>query len=357
MRLSSLTSSLIIIFALTLGGYSFWFSATIYFSETRLRSAKQDREEGNFQLALTKIDQAIKITPTNALLYKEQATIHYYNNKSSQASFLAPAAIKKAITLNPKRGEFYYTLGAIHTAFGQTVKAELAFEKALTIQRDHMSYRLGLARLYLLDERWDEGFNLYYQTLTLAPKRRLQEEAAKQFFSIARKLNRDQLAYFWPQVLSMPLQYSDAEEVLKVLIRISKRFIDNENPSKALAIYEQAIKLNPYYPSVRDELLTQMLNVAHELRKSQEYTSASEVYERILAMLPTEDGELFEQRYRLVALLNLGISKRRLNYFAEATKIFEEMLNLIPLESDKDFEKNHRKAALQQLTSLQSNVE
>ena len=353
MRLSFLTNFLIIIFALTLGGYFFWVSSVTYFSEARLSSAKQNREERKFEQALADINQAIKLAPTNALLYKEQAAIYYYSSEA----FVATAAIREAIALNPQRGEFYYTLGAIHTAFGQIAEAELAFEKALTIQKDHMSYRLGLAKLYLVDKRWKKGFRLYQETLTLAPKPRLQKEAASQFFSAAKRFSIDELIYFWSQVLSMPLHYSDAEEVLKVLIRIGKRFIENENPSEAFAIYEQAVNLNPYYTSVRDELLTQMLNIAHDFRKSQEYTKASEAYYRVITLLPTEDGELFEQRYRLVALLNLGISKRRLNYFAEATTIFEEILNLTPLESDKDFEQNHRKAALQQLASLKNNVQ
>ena len=360
MKLSSFTNFLIIIFALILGGYSFWFGAITYFSETQLSSAKQNRELGEFEQALANINQAIKLFPTNALFYKEQATIYYYH-KPTKANFVAPAAIEKAIALNPQKGDFYYTLGAIHSTFGQNAKAEFAFENALALQKDHMSYRLGMAKLYLLDKRWDEGFHLYYETLTLAPKSRLQKEAATQFFLIAKQLskqlNRDELIYLWLRVLNLPLQDTDAEQVLKIIVRIGDSFIENENPSKAFTIYEQAISLNPHHISARNELLTQMLNIAHEFRKSQEYVKASEAYERILAQLPAENGELLEQRYRLAALLNLGISKRRLNYLVEAAKMFEEIINLIPPESDKGFERNHRKVALQQLINLQNNVQ
>ncbi len=352
----------IVVFAFVFGGHLFLFSVTTYSSEIHLKTAKKHLKGGNFEQALAKVNKALELAPKNALLYQEQSII-YFSSKSSVYKQAAISAIQKAISLNPKRGNFYYTLGVMEAMSGQALRAEFSYKKALSIQNDHMSYRLRLANLYLLNKLWDKGFDLYYQTLSLAPKNRLQIEAARQLFLTPIQLsNNEEITLgeeeeirYWQQVLSLPLLYIHAKIMLKELTKLGESFIEQGNLLKAFNIYKQAINFNPYHDSIRHELLTQMLVISHELRNDEYYAKSAKAYEEILAILPSEGGQLFEQRSRLIALFHLGVSQKNLTLFDQAIESFEQVLKLVPQENAKSFEQNHKEAALLQLAILKRN--
>lgn len=360
MKLPSAIRFLVIVIALFLGGQSLLFSTTIYRSEFYLKSAKQDQEEGDFEKAISNINKAILLTPANALLYREQATTYFYLSYLDRLNGYRDktlAAMNKAIAINPERGDFYYTLGAFHLAFEQIDEAKTALKTALSFQPDHMSYRLGLAKLYLANKQWDKGFELYYETLSLKPKERLQKEAFRQLFAIYRKLVGDEAINFQQQILKLPLQLSDAQNMLKRFMIIGERFVKQGNSSQAFTMYYQAVALIPYHFSVKQKLLAEMLTISHQWREEQEYVKANQAYQQILSLLSSESGEMFEQRYRLNALLYLGVTQKWQHNFTGAEKTFQQLLATIPEQGGKVFEQNHRKAALLHLASLSNHIQ
>ena len=343
------------IFAISLGGYVLWLSTITYLSDVYLKTAEQKYKDGHFDQALAATNKALKLTPKNAFAYYKQAVVNYYYAHSGDKTGIrdeAIAAIKKAISINPNRGDFYYTLGTILTSFNQVTEAEYAFKSALSIQHDQMSYRLGLARLYLIDKRWEKGFQLYNETLLLTPKNRLREEASKHILSLSNHFSDNEAIEFHQRALSLPLSHKTAQLMFKKLIIAVEVLTKETNLPKQFNSYEQAIRFGPHFPSIRHNLFTKMLSISHQWRESQDYAESADAYKKVLTLLPNEGGSLSEQRYRLDALFYLGISQKRSNLFDKATQTFESILYITPSEGGKDFEQNYRKAALSQLTIL-----
>ena len=62
--------------------------------------------------------------------------------------FVHPHLLDRALELDPKRPEFYYSRGLVHLALRQYPQAEQAFEAALALQPDSTRFRLALGEVH-----------------------------------------------------------------------------------------------------------------------------------------------------------------------------------------------------------------
>ena len=96
------------------------------------------RKLGNYEKALASYAKALELTPDNARVYSNRATV-YYHQKKYEAAIID---YSKAIELSPKgqlpcEGDYNYNRGAAYKESGKNDLARQDYKKALKLNPDH----------------------------------------------------------------------------------------------------------------------------------------------------------------------------------------------------------------------------
>lgn len=117
-----------------------------------------------YKRALEKLEQAIKLDPTNAAAHYYAGNATYFLYKHNQALRF----YEKAVELNPKYKEAYYMMAATYAEQQKYGEALGFYEKTLTLDPDLAEARYNMAVIYFANQEYEAADKLF-GTLTEVP--------------------------------------------------------------------------------------------------------------------------------------------------------------------------------------------
>lgn len=192
----------------------------------------------NFQGAINFVNQSLKLYDADVNTYIILSQAHQALSEYQQAF----ASAQKAIDLDPssKEAQVIYakTLGKVQgTEIGMDYLKDLIFRFSTSTE-----YRLGLASMYMEDDRYDEALQIYDQVVKMDNKPR---EALVQIAKIYeyQKRHKEALDMLFQAALLDP---ADAEP----LFLSGKLFLSVKDPKNSLEQFRRVLQINPRYPLV-----------------------------------------------------------------------------------------------------------
>ncbi|HEY0794915.1 MAG TPA: tetratricopeptide repeat protein, partial [Acidisarcina sp.] len=242
---------------------------------------------GNLDLALARLETAIKEDPQFAIAYATQGEAYrlkYEADSDDKWLKLASASCEQAIKLNPSLPGAYVTLGDIHAVTGHPELAADEFQRALSLDSRNPAAISGLGWSYEHSGRIAEAEAEYKKALVLRPG---------DWYSI------DRLALFYER----QGRYQDAIAQVKQVIELTP---DNRNAYYDLGAFyleagdaanykaaedalKKSLEISPNYPAYG--------NLGLLYLEEKRYKEAAEMVEKALAindqdMLPLSYSEL-----------------------------------------------------------------
>ncbi|MBN1572977.1 MAG: tetratricopeptide repeat protein [Deltaproteobacteria bacterium] len=138
--------------------------------------------KGEYDLALAKEKEALKLSPENTLLKEHLAkyeltvkgTAEEHNIEGArlleEGNYSAAAEeFKMAVTLDPTFSDGYYNLGKVYSQLGNYPEAEANYQKAIELSPDDARYHYNLAIVYSRTNELEKSEQEYLYALNIDP--------------------------------------------------------------------------------------------------------------------------------------------------------------------------------------------
>lgn len=300
-------------------------------------SAGNDANNSNDSIpaALAEINNKIKSDPSNAGLYNDRAT--YYHNLPDNAKALQD--IRRALTIDSTKSDFYVTLGDIYLATDKYTSSESAYLKAVKIDPGYAKALLRLAKFRIIFKNYEEAFDLI-QTVVSKDKMNADAyylagftymekgdtlSAIKNFLS-ATEINQNHFdSYIRLGILYSTKHEKLAEGYFKNALRIKPGdqaahyflalfYQENGQADKAISTYDALLVINPKY---RDA----WYNLG--------YIQMSEIFDFGKAIEYYEKAIMIDANY-IEAIMNRGYCFERLGEYEKAEVDYKKVLGIKP---------------------------
>jgi serine/threonine-protein kinase len=121
---------------------------------------------GRYPEAIVELEQAIRLEPTDDMIYIELAKAHLGTGEVERAE----ATYEEAIAVRPHYWAGYQLLGSFYTRQGRFDEAIASLEQAAQLAPDGYSIYSGLGAAYYYAERWTEARRAFERALQLNPE-------------------------------------------------------------------------------------------------------------------------------------------------------------------------------------------
>ena len=194
------------------------------------KNGEKTAKDANPSDALT---EKIKADPDNPVLYYERARWNLSLKKLS----VAENDIRKALSIDSTKAEYYLTLADITFARMNLPGSEGAFKKALALDNNNIEAHLKLSELYLYLKKYPESISEANEALRIDKKR------AKAYFikGFVYKETKDTLRAIsnFQTCIEQEPNHFDA------IIQLGNLYATHNDPI-ALEYYNKALKLQPH---------------------------------------------------------------------------------------------------------------
>ncbi|RCK72368.1 MAG: TPR repeat [Anaerolineae bacterium] len=177
--------------------------------ETLLLNANQAVTEGNWSDALNYLLQAREIQPYNADLLTAIGGVHIQMGKADEAL----EYYQEALRLQPYSAQAHQNLANAYAIMGQYSEAESSYRRALELDEDDRFSWLGLARVCIVQEKYQEGVEILAALVKSDP----QDFQAVTLLAECYEQAGDSATARWlyQQALDVEQEYSPAKQGLQ----------------------------------------------------------------------------------------------------------------------------------------------
>ena len=126
--------------------------------------AKNASSQGDLDIALKQLEQALAINPKHSLSMKGKAVVLYEQGKVSEAE----KTINRAIELEPN-GELYYARSAIHLSRGELKKSLVALDAAISMEPKNVDYFIARGQVNLQLSQVQKAETDYTKAIAIDP--------------------------------------------------------------------------------------------------------------------------------------------------------------------------------------------
>ncbi len=285
--------------------------------------------------ALTRCEEALGSAPEDAVLSKQLASL----KKASGDLTGAAAAARRELELLPSDSEGWALLGSILAQQHLLDEAAVAFRRAYQLGPQGIKSSLDLASAMVALGRYQEAEAEYHRILKLKPQ---CVPALLQLGQLFEKMGRKTEAED-----HFKRGFASRSQRLPELMELGSFFQNRGNFDSAIAIYTDAIKLNPADPMLRLAAARNLASLgrfgeaaAHSIeavRLAPDFADARLMHGVVLWKIgmAAQAMEQFQEALRLNpesldARLNLGIVLAQAGRGTEALVFFEQVLQRSP---------------------------
>ncbi len=297
-----------------------------------------------YELAINKFKEVIKIDPDNSIAYYNLATLSSMHMDLHNKNFNEVIDFyKEIIKINPQYIEAYVNMGKTLMDAGQVDEAILQFKNALNINPDFFEGIMNLGQAYLKKGYLDEAIILYEKAYHIKP----EDPGLYNSWGIALSDNEDNEGAIKKYIKALTLKSDDS----KVHNNFGLVFSELGKIDLAIHEFEESIKSNP-------ENAGTYLSWGIILAKSGDYDEAINKFENALKIKPNLKGLnsslskcLLEKKEYLKLIsrfkdfndpsfeneemfINLGIAYCKIGEYAKGRAVFEMILNSYSLAHD-----------------------
>lgn len=175
-------------------------------------------EQGNSAIERGDLDEALTIF--YKLTQESPHLIQGYTSVATVANALgrypvACDALSKAIRLSPNDPELYNRLGVTHYRTGDQIRAERAFQQALSLDPTHLNAHMNIAEIACHQGRYEEAGQLYLEALKDHPQNIDLWMACGRYALVVNRLDLAKAAF--QRVLELDPDLEEAREALQRL--------------------------------------------------------------------------------------------------------------------------------------------
>lgn len=281
------------------------------------------------------VSKKINLSPDNPELYYNRANAFYFEGNFKQAV----ADIDYAIELDSANAlyEYFRAKSLISGDTANSKEAIKSFKKSIRLEPKYVESMLEYGKLLIARQMYDEAEKVYFETNRIDPS----NPAPYFYLGIMAKEMKDtqkSMALF-EKTLVYDGNHYDA------IMQLANFYAESLN-DKALALFDRAAKINPYF----DEPIYAK---ALFLQRKHLYKDAAGLYEQVVKMNPGH----------ILCRYNLAYINVLFNNFDIAKKLLTEVIDLDPENSDayalrglvNEKQKNNSSAMIDYQTALQYN--
>jgi tetratricopeptide (TPR) repeat protein len=279
-------------------------------AEEYMRIGDQYFQQQDYQSALFNYKYAISLKPDdlNALLAYTDTLVQMEEIEQAIQQF------NKIIALYPTHADAYNNLGCIYYKQGKLEKAEENFKKAIELCTDNNNFMKNLGDLYLQQKKYSDAISIFNNINLKYPQ---DIESLLSLGECYLNLGEKEVAQiYYQRILLIDPQNYVAKEKLKTIQKTNLANC-NENDSAVQSVSEEQIK--------------QYLEFGIQLSKSGNYKEASDVFRKILEVMPNQPQ----------ALHNLALMEYQQGNPENAVQILKQAV-----ESDPQFPEAHNTLGL-----------
>jgi len=311
----------------------------------------------NYQLAIDKVLEAVKLSPDDAMLYTKLAGLYTDTDDLDKAVEM----YSKVIDLRPNDAFVYISLGSIYETQGKYTEALGAYNNALRIFPEYKYNYLNLANVYYQTKNYKdaiENYNLFLNTYSQHWEARKNlanaylsdnkpDKAVVEFENIY--VNNNQHFDDWANYGIALFETRDYEKAVEFLEKAIDKNVDNLTAKICLALSYQSLEKNDLALSQfnavfkeNESLNSLRFDYANLLADMSKNTEAIAEYKKYAAAYP-DDKRVYK---------NLGIVYQRQKDYKNAISNFEKSIALDAKDDEivkslaacYHFEKDYEKA-------------
>ena len=195
---------------------------------------------GQIDSAVRSLEMAGAVDPSNysAFYYQGMILNDQASKTHNEAQYQeAIKALRGCVAANKEHAEGYYQLGLAHYELSQTDEAIKAFDQAIQLKGGHGDASLLKGKALLVKRAYNEAQRSFHQAIRIKPQLIEPYQALSMLY---RKFHQAAAA---AQVLKNAIENHD--EVYEFYRDLGQIYAGQEQFSKAIPLYEKALKLNP----------------------------------------------------------------------------------------------------------------
>ncbi len=258
-------------------------------------------------LAVTKLEEAIKLNPRNPLPYKALGRL-FTNYESDEIKKRGKKLLKKAIKIDPKDHELYLFLAINSIITSDIENAKEYLDKSLTFYTEDARVYFYLGSIAREKKDLYTAFDLYKQSLTYQPS---YYPALISLADVAEELNSEQEAinYFERAISDFP--YS-----IDVFISYGNMLYKMKMLDEALIQYENAEVLDTTNLQIKYRI-----GLVH--LENKQYEKSIEKLNKILSEKPDHDGSKYYLALNYIDLENYTIASSLLKQILPGSDFYD----------------------------------
>jgi len=250
---------------------------------------------GQIDSAVRSLEMAGAVDPSNysAFYYQGMILNDQASKTHNEAQYQeAIKALRGCVAANKEHAEGYYQLGLAHYELSQTDEAIKAFDQAIQLKGGHGDASLLKGKALLVKRAYNEAQRSFHQAIRIKPQLIEPYQALSMLY---RKFHQAAAA---AQVLKNAIENHD--EVYEFYRDLGQIYAGQEQLSKAIPLYEKALKLNP-------TASTLMFLLARAHMQSKDYRRAEVLLKTFMRRGVTADTRL---EHKAAKQMLLEIKKR-----------------------------------------------
>ena len=257
-------------------------------------------EKGDYDKALLKYNQGIKIDPNNAMFYNNIGNLYFAQKKYDEAMKYYTQAIK----INPSYAIAYSNLGATYYSLGKYNDAILTYRKAIKTDPNYANAYFNKGNFYYFKKDYKKAIFNYTLGINITPSAEFLKKRANLYLKLGEfdKALKDCM-----HLLRIGRKNPEVYNVIGNVFYYKKEY------DKSLIYYNKAIKLSPGY-------LNPYYNIIKIYTKYGDENKLIEVYEKVLKQ--KQDPEIYNR---------LGILYTKKQIFDKAIEMFNKAIEIEPL--------------------------
>ena len=199
-----------------------------------IQRATAYKQEGLYEQAIAECQQAIAVKPDLAIAYKILANIQQKMGSSGQRQ-KAKENYLKAISLDSQDASIHSNLGSLYAQEALWGKAIPCYQKAIALKPDFVGAYRNLAKAWSQLDRKAEAADCWYQAYTLEPENTTPEQYLNLGNTLGRQDQFTKAIFCYQQAIKLKPNYAAAYHNLAVILK-------RQGKLDEAIIYEQKAK-------------------------------------------------------------------------------------------------------------------
>ena len=205
----------------------------LYLSNKKVEEADSLMSEGNFEKALSVLNEAFQLKSTNALVY-EKLGLFYKSREDYDNALLN---YNKAVELDPNNNHAYSGRGECYKALGDNEKARADFSQAKKIAA--AKEKIRAARKLCEEEKYDAATPLASESLAWNPNNAWAWSTVGNIYSGKKEF--DKAIFYYQKAIDLDPKIGEAYNGL------AQAYMALEKYDKAIANFTKALSFRPFH--------------------------------------------------------------------------------------------------------------